>query len=375
MFKLKLDGQKFGKLFLAVLGVVSVLSLVFESDKYDQFNRRQNMKFSDVKGLEDFKQYIRDEFILKTPAQLFAGKLYNASIATPMKGAINYKGTLYYYAPLLEAPTTSYRGLFSINSKKNIEKNGNHFSVMARTLASCGVKVVYFLHPTKASAHKIFSHRGDYGLSDIQLFKKNADTTLGKIIDLTNETQQLSASSPLELYYKFGTHKNRYGAHEVAKVILNHLVNQGFVSKGKVIADVKTRLDTNKFHAVTDQRFGAHVDEGLFQMVHGKNPSINLQYPQLDESIFRDIEVGGDSWPLVLENANAFSTLSVTIVGDSFTTYLLPYFSMFFSKVSFHRDAAFDGISALKNGSDLLILNHVSRVLHYERPFKTGLEC
>lgn len=375
MLKFRKPGQAYGKSFLLVVIILSLLSVVFGPNGYDFYNRRPNVSFKSVNDFEDLRQAIRDRFILKLPAQALIGKLHEASFVAPFKGALSHKGTFYFTAPFLSAPTTSFRGLYSTNSKNTLEKNAKHFSLMVESLKRCGLNVFYFLHPTKASAHKLFEHRGDYGVSDIQLFKANLGDNADVVFDLTKETQDLTDSSPLELYYPYGTHLNRSGAHQVAKLILNHLIDADLIDKGASIPNIYAPMQANKFYAVPDERFGPRADEGLFTMINGKNFPENIQYPQLDESVFRNISIENDGWPLILKNNKAFSQLSVTIIGDSFTTYLLPYYSRFFAKIEFHFENSFNGVKALNNGSDLLIMNHIGRVLHYERPFNAKVSC
>ena len=255
----------------------------------------------------------------------------------------------------------------NIISKQDLEMVYQKHNSIKNTLASKNIKYIIGFFPNK---HTVYNNLLPFYMK-MQIIK---DTSLADqlvsyfksknfpFIDVRKEL--IAAKKENQLYYKFDTHWNSYGAYIAYKAFCNKTFNTLNI----------TPYDTSDFYINYSQsRNGDLVNMigiDTIKSYYDEVPHFVLKQKSKD---YEEININNDKSlhrTIVTINKNCDNKSTVLIFRDSYTDALIPFFSLHFHKViyvwtKFEGDKAQVDMSIVEqNKPDIVMLLYVERYLH-----------
>lgn len=331
---------------------------------FDFFHGRPKLKLSDINyrtSNSTLFNYIYENSALTYGLRKLRSFIrFNFSLFYEYKG-VNYRYGKYVYDDFFESsPVSPSFGLISKSAYNSIIKNVEQL----KKIDELSNKKLYFIHPTEDLYIKT---RCSLNSINPYSFMKDQVRFIRFVELPLNGCENLTS-----IYYKNGAHFHRNGAIYVWPYINNELNSLLGVSR-QVTTKTKELLLTNSLYRVSHERLGNVPDNGLYEMFWGDRFKASFPYSSLNHDAPKDlldnIEFKIQDSIIKTKQKNCVGELCskrAYIIGDSFLTYFIPFYSNYFGEVYYIKPEVNFNISGLKN-EDVLIFNHIVRNIHYQR--------
>lgn len=238
-----------------------------------------------------------------------------------------------------------------------IDAQEQFFSELSKQAFKNETKIAVLIGPNKASIYPEYLPDGLEPSSKryVSFFTDKLKNIPNLVVyDPTEDLLQLKESEG-NLYYRTDTHWNAKGAF-LAYLNFSQLLN---VPTPNVHFQLGDSYQGDLIKISGQKGFDLHKDDNWQFTIDDQKHVVRTNSQKNYEPAFGAIEV--------VDNPNALSSLSIWVVGDSFTHALRPYFNATFKQVNYlgHLSAKLDNLQAdletIDNKPDLIIIIKVER--------------
>jgi len=308
---------------------------------------------------QEYEKYYNDNFGLRT---LFVNwnskiKLDYFNVSPKPESAIFGKDGFLFYNSNIDGIYTSYSNR-NVTDKQNLEKAYKKQLGLKNIFAKKKIKYIVGFFPNK---HTIYKEKLPLSMTlQIQRETSLADQLVlyfkernFPIIDVRDDL--LSAKNQEQLYYKFDTHWNAYGAY----IGYQSFCKQTFDKLNILPMDTsyfdiqrKEKRNGDLANMIGVKEITAYSDQSIIFKLKNKELGFKTISPK-----------GYPKKTIITINENCDNKDTVLIFKDSFTTTLVPYFSLHFYKVIYISNAAIDMDLVEKNQPNIVMSLCVERAL------------
>lgn len=253
---------------------------------------------------------------------------------------------LFYKSQFDGDPIGDFTGTNSF-SEQEMSDTIEHLTEIQAVLSDKDIQFCLIVPPNKENVYYQYMPK-NYGHTD----KTRTDVLIEEILDngisvINPKNELIEKSTSYNVYYKYDTHWNEYGAFIGTNLILESWdLDNYYKDNIEIIPDNKSSHDLSNMIGLSDY----FCDDSGF--------TVNFSSKDIDWTIFNEEQDKGCSYYF---NENAPIDKKLLLVGDSFRTAMLPILHSQFKSVCIVHRSHYESAVIESYDPDYMILEYVER--------------